>query len=169
MHKFSNLCEPNICKRIDESPGSQIGTFLKILKHKWLSGFSDVAFKHGSTPGKSVQWKWSCVVLEMHSKFFRPDHFVFVFASFCLQAHVLSVKSVDSLPLPLIIATFVCCLQWLIYGYILGDPFIQVCNNFQPQLFLGDRIFNPYAARYFFTAFIKECNFKVKICTHYEG
>jgi uncharacterized protein with PQ loop repeat len=61
----------------------------------------------------------------MCSKFFRSEHCVFVFA-FTLQTHVLSVKSVDSLPLPLIMATFVCCLQWLIYGHILGDPFIQV-------------------------------------------
>lgn len=68
--------------------------------------------------------------------------FLFLFG---LQAHVLSVKNVDSLPLPLIMATFVCCLQWLIYGYLLEDPFIQVWNNFQPQMLLGDRIFNPYA------------------------
>jgi hypothetical protein len=45
----------------------------------------------------------------------------------------------------------------------IGDPFVQVCNNFQPQFFLGDRIFNPYPAHYFFTAFVKEYNFMVKI------
>ncbi|KDR15497.1 RAG1-activating protein 1-like protein [Zootermopsis nevadensis] len=51
---------------------------------------------------------------------------LFFAAPLTMLAHVLSVKSVDSLPLPLIMATFVCCLQWLIYGYLLEDPFIQV-------------------------------------------
>ncbi|XP_021927441.1 sugar transporter SWEET1, partial [Zootermopsis nevadensis] len=53
---------------------------------------------------------------------------LFFAAPLTMLAHVLSVKSVDSLPLPLIMATFVCCLQWLIYGYLLEDPFIQVPN-----------------------------------------
>ncbi|XP_023723088.1 sugar transporter SWEET1 isoform X2 [Cryptotermes secundus] len=50
---------------------------------------------------------------------------LFFAAPLTMLANVLDKKSVDSLPLPLIMATFVCCLQWLIYGYILGDPFIQ--------------------------------------------
>lgn len=53
---------------------------------------------------------------------------LFFAAPLTMLAHVLDKKSVDSLPLPLIMATFVCCLQWLIYGYILGDPFIQIPN-----------------------------------------
>lgn len=41
--------------------------------------------------------------------------------------HVIKVKSTDSLPYHLIFATFIVSLQWLIYGIVLGDKFIQVC------------------------------------------
>ncbi|XP_069683925.1 sugar transporter SWEET1 [Periplaneta americana] len=53
---------------------------------------------------------------------------LFFAAPLTMLAHVLSVKNCDSLPLPIILATFVCSIQWLIYGYILSDPFIQVPN-----------------------------------------
>ncbi|XP_018578432.1 sugar transporter SWEET1 [Anoplophora glabripennis] len=42
--------------------------------------------------------------------------------------HVIKVKSTDSLPYHLIIATFIVSLQWVIYGIVLGDKFIQIPN-----------------------------------------
>jgi hypothetical protein len=61
VHTFSNLREPNLYKRLVVSPGNQIATFLKILKHKWLSGFCDFFFHVSSTSDKDVQEKWSCI------------------------------------------------------------------------------------------------------------
>lgn len=48
----------------------------------------------------------------------------------CLQAHVLRVKSAESLPFPLILMTFIVTLQWALYGVILKDPIIQVNLNY---------------------------------------
>ncbi|CAH1987974.1 unnamed protein product [Acanthoscelides obtectus] len=42
--------------------------------------------------------------------------------------HVIRIKSADSLPYHLILATFVVCLQWFAYGMMLNDKFIQVPN-----------------------------------------
>lgn len=53
---------------------------------------------------------------------------LFFAAPLTMLAHVIKTKSADILPLPLIMSTFVCCLQWFVYGYILEDPFIQVPN-----------------------------------------
>jgi len=81
---------------------------------------------------------------------------------FCLflQAHVLSVKNVDSLPLPLIMATFVCCIQWFIYGYVLGDPFIQV--HIFKKAFLSDRILKSVSTG-------EECtDYKMFIILHFK-
>ncbi|KAJ9589595.1 hypothetical protein L9F63_017180, partial [Diploptera punctata] len=50
---------------------------------------------------------------------------LFFAAPLTMLAHVLNVKSVESLPFPMISMTFVCSALWLIYGYMLGDPFIQ--------------------------------------------
>jgi uncharacterized protein with PQ loop repeat len=40
--------------------------------------------------------------------------------------HVIKMKNSESLPFPIIFASFVVSMQWLIYGYILKDTFIQV-------------------------------------------
>lgn len=42
--------------------------------------------------------------------------------------HVISARNTDSLPFPIILATFVVCVQWFFYGVLLGDKFIQVTN-----------------------------------------
>ncbi|KAJ8913612.1 hypothetical protein NQ315_013434 [Exocentrus adspersus] len=42
--------------------------------------------------------------------------------------HVIKVKNTDSLPYHLICATFIVSLQWVIYGIILKDKFIQIPN-----------------------------------------
>jgi hypothetical protein len=47
MHAFCKFSESSIYKRTDENPCSEIAPFLNILKLKWLSCFSDVAFKYG--------------------------------------------------------------------------------------------------------------------------
>ena len=40
--------------------------------------------------------------------------------------HVIKMKSTESLPFPIILASFITSLQWLLYGIILEDKFIQV-------------------------------------------
>ncbi|KAL3269191.1 hypothetical protein HHI36_008274 [Cryptolaemus montrouzieri] len=42
--------------------------------------------------------------------------------------HVLKVHSTESLPFPIIFSSFLVSAQWLIYGVLLGDPFIQIPN-----------------------------------------
>ncbi|KAJ8984831.1 hypothetical protein NQ317_013031 [Molorchus minor] len=42
--------------------------------------------------------------------------------------HVIKVRSTESLPYQLIFATFVVSLQWLVYGILLEDKFIQIPN-----------------------------------------
>ncbi|KAJ8932794.1 hypothetical protein NQ314_014498 [Rhamnusium bicolor] len=42
--------------------------------------------------------------------------------------HVVKVKSTESLPFHLIFATFIVSLQWLFYGIVLEDKFIQIPN-----------------------------------------
>jgi solute carrier family 50 protein (sugar transporter) len=42
--------------------------------------------------------------------------------------HVIKMKNSESLPFPIIFASFVVSMQWLIYGYILKDTFIQIPN-----------------------------------------
>ncbi|CAH0554594.1 unnamed protein product [Brassicogethes aeneus] len=42
--------------------------------------------------------------------------------------HVIRVKNTESLPYPIILASFVVCIQWLLYGYLLEDMFIQIPN-----------------------------------------
>ncbi|CAH1110595.1 unnamed protein product [Psylliodes chrysocephalus] len=57
--------------------------------------------------------------------------------------HVIKVKSTESLPYHLIFSSFIVSLQWLIYGFVLKDTFIQIPNfigsilsGFQLSLFL---------------------------------
>lgn len=40
--------------------------------------------------------------------------------------HVVRVKNTESLPFPIILASFVVSMQWLMYGMLLEDKFIQV-------------------------------------------
>ncbi|XP_068143792.1 sugar transporter SWEET1 isoform X1 [Drosophila tropicalis] len=42
--------------------------------------------------------------------------------------HVIRVKNSESLPLPLISTSFFVSLQWLIYGILISDSFIQIPN-----------------------------------------
>ncbi|KAH8394771.1 hypothetical protein KR222_005151, partial [Zaprionus bogoriensis] len=42
--------------------------------------------------------------------------------------HVIRVKNSESLPLPLIATSFFVSLQWLIYGVLISDSFIQIPN-----------------------------------------
>ena len=60
-----------------------------------------------------------------------------------LQSHVLRTKSTETLPFPLILAIFVVCFQWWIYGILINDFYMQVTNLigtliglFQLSLFL---------------------------------
>ncbi|XP_055629806.1 sugar transporter SWEET1 [Toxorhynchites rutilus septentrionalis] len=43
-------------------------------------------------------------------------------------AHVMRTKNAESLPFPIIIASFFVSLQWFIYGLLIDDKFIQVPN-----------------------------------------
>ncbi|KAM7343111.1 sugar transporter SWEET1 [Cochliomyia hominivorax] len=42
--------------------------------------------------------------------------------------HVIRVKNSESLPFPLIVMSFLVSIQWLIYGIIISDTFIQLPN-----------------------------------------
>ncbi|KAL1490927.1 hypothetical protein ABEB36_011598 [Hypothenemus hampei] len=68
---------------------------------------------------------------------------LFFAAPFASLLHVFRVKNTESLPYHLIVATFIVSLQWLIYGLLLQDSFIQIPNflgcilsGFQLSLFL---------------------------------
>ncbi|KAL5287905.1 swt-4 family protein [Megaselia abdita] len=52
----------------------------------------------------------------------------FFAAPLTVLLHVIRTKSAESLPLPLIATSFVVSLEWLIYGIIIKDPFIQLPN-----------------------------------------
>ncbi|KAK3913162.1 Sugar transporter SWEET1 [Frankliniella fusca] len=43
--------------------------------------------------------------------------------------HVIRCRSVECLPFPMIAASFIVSAQWLLYGFILNDPFITVPNS----------------------------------------
>lgn len=54
---------------------------------------------------------------------------VLFFASpLMMMAHVIRVKSTESLPFPVIMASLIVSCQWFAYGSILNDPFIQIPN-----------------------------------------
>jgi len=60
-----------------------------------------------------------------------------------MLAHVIRVRSAESLPFPVIVATLVASCQWFAYGVLLDDPFIQtpnflgcVLSGFQLALFV---------------------------------
>lgn len=47
--------------------------------------------------------------------------------------HVVRTRNSECLPFPLIVANFIVCLQWVIYGIAIGDRFIQVRATPLPQ------------------------------------
>lgn len=51
---------------------------------------------------------------------------LFFAAPFATLLQVIRSKSTDSLPYHLIVSTFLVSLQWVLYGLVLQDPFIQV-------------------------------------------
>ena len=54
---------------------------------------------------------------------------VFFFASPLIKLrHVIMTKNTEVLPFPIILTSFFVTLQWFIYGYLLGDSFIQIPN-----------------------------------------
>nr|AAD03390.1 saliva [Drosophila melanogaster] len=53
---------------------------------------------------------------------------VFFAAPLASLLHVIRAKNSESLPLPLIATSFVVSLQWLIYGILISDSFIQIPN-----------------------------------------
>ncbi|KAL7288802.1 sugar transporter SWEET1 [Trichogramma pretiosum] len=61
-----------------------------------------------------------------------------------MLAHVIKVRSAESLPFPIILATFITSCQWFLYGCIIDDFFIQTPNflgcilsGFQLALFVA--------------------------------
>ncbi|XP_043796758.1 sugar transporter SWEET1 [Apis laboriosa] len=54
---------------------------------------------------------------------------VLFFASpLMMLAHVIKVKNTETLPFPIIMASFIVSSQWFVYGYLLNDLFIQIPN-----------------------------------------
>lgn len=60
-----------------------------------------------------------------------------------MLAHVLRIKSTESLPFPVIVASLIVSCQWFVYGCLIDDQFIQIPNfmgcilsAFQLSLFL---------------------------------
>lgn len=53
---------------------------------------------------------------------------IFFAAPMTVLFHVIRTKNSESLPFPLISSTFVVSLQWLIYGILMNDSFIQLPN-----------------------------------------
>lgn len=53
---------------------------------------------------------------------------LFFAAPLTMLLHVIKVKNTESLPFPLISASFLVSLQWVIYGLIIDDAFIQIPN-----------------------------------------
>ena len=54
---------------------------------------------------------------------------VLFFASpLMMLAHVIRVKSTESLPFPIIMASLIVSSQWFAYGCLINDPFIQIPN-----------------------------------------
>ncbi|XP_058833291.1 sugar transporter SWEET1 [Topomyia yanbarensis] len=54
---------------------------------------------------------------------------VLFFASpFTKLAHVIRTKNTESLPFPIIVASFFVSLQWFVYGLLIDDRFIQIPN-----------------------------------------
>uniref|UniRef100_A0A182P8V0 Sugar transporter SWEET n=1 Tax=Anopheles epiroticus TaxID=199890 RepID=A0A182P8V0_9DIPT len=43
-------------------------------------------------------------------------------------AHVIRTQNTDSLPFPIILASFFVCLLWTAYGVLIGDRFVQIPN-----------------------------------------
>ncbi|XP_015511330.1 sugar transporter SWEET1 [Neodiprion pinetum] len=45
-----------------------------------------------------------------------------------MLAHVMRVKSAETLPFPIILSSLIVSFQWLLYGYLLNDGFIVIPN-----------------------------------------
>jgi len=79
-----------------------------------------------------------------HVGFISCTFTILFFASPLINlAHVLRVKSADSLPFPMIVASFITSCQWFLYGCLIDDYFIQTPNllgcilsGFQLMLFI---------------------------------
>jgi len=84
------------------------------------------------------------VLAERHVGFLSCSLTILFFASPLISlAHVIRVKSTDSLPFPVIMASMVVSCQWFAYGCLISDQFIQIPNftgcvlsAFQLSLFL---------------------------------
>ncbi|KAG5329036.1 SWET1 protein, partial [Acromyrmex charruanus] len=84
------------------------------------------------------------VLAEKHIGFLSCSLTILFFASPLISlAHVIRMKSTDSLPFPVIISSMVVSCQWFAYGCLLSDQFIQIPNfmgcilsAFQLSLFL---------------------------------
>ncbi|XP_032678836.1 sugar transporter SWEET1 [Odontomachus brunneus] len=79
-----------------------------------------------------------------HIGFLSCSLTILFFASpLTLLAHVIRVKSTESLPFPVIMASMIVSCQWFAYGCLINDQFIQIPNfmgcvlsGFQLSLFL---------------------------------
>ncbi|XP_050447787.1 sugar transporter SWEET1 [Cataglyphis hispanica] len=84
------------------------------------------------------------VLAAKHVGFLSCSLTVLFFASPLISlVHVIRVKSTESLPFPVIMASMIVSCQWFAYGCLLGDQFIQIPNfmgcvlsGFQLSLFL---------------------------------
>ncbi|XP_011879213.1 PREDICTED: sugar transporter SWEET1 isoform X2 [Vollenhovia emeryi] len=84
------------------------------------------------------------VLAERHVGFLSCSLTIIFFASPLISlAHVIRMKSTESLPFPVIMASMIVCCQWFAYGCLLSDQFIQIPNfmgcvlsGFQLSLFL---------------------------------
>ncbi|XP_012057027.1 PREDICTED: sugar transporter SWEET1 [Atta cephalotes] len=84
------------------------------------------------------------VLAEKHIGFLSCSLTILFFASPLISlAHVIRMKSTDSLPFPVIMSSMIVSCQWFVYGCLLSDQFIQIPNfmgcilsAFQLSLFL---------------------------------
>lgn len=65
---------------------------------------------------------------------------LFFAAPLASMLHVIRVKNTESLPFPIIFANFVVSLQWLVYGIIINDKFVQVFYQFCDLLLINQKV-----------------------------
>lgn len=77
---------------------------------------------------------------------------MFFAAPFVDLRKVINSRSTESLPFPIILMTFLSSMQWLIYGILISDPFMEIVNvigtllsSFQLSLFVVFRGNQPAA------------------------
>ncbi|XP_043256047.1 sugar transporter SWEET1 isoform X1 [Colletes gigas] len=69
------------------------------------------------------------VIAAKYVGFFSCTVTVLFFASpLIMMAHVIRVKSTESLPFPIIMASLIVSSQWFAYGCLINDRFIQIPN-----------------------------------------